>query len=101
MAAGPAQPGNSHALPGRHAAHPRADGRYPAHDLVARNHRQHGVGQLAIDEVKVGPAHAAGFDPQQDLAGGRARHGQLDRLQGQAGAFEQHGAHGGRAFVVA
>jgi len=100
VAAGPAQPGASHALAGADVVHAGADVDDPADDLVSGNHRQHRIGQLAVDEVEVGAAHAAGFDPQQDLAGCRPGNRQFARLQRHARALEDHGAHGGGACVL-
>jgi hypothetical protein len=36
--------------------------------IVARYDRQPGVGQFSIDDMHVGAAHGAGFDPKQNLA---------------------------------
>ena len=40
-----------------------------ADDLVAGDERQLRVGELAVDDVQVGPADAAGAHAQQDLPG--------------------------------
>ena len=42
-------------------------------DLVARHERELGLGELAVDDVKVRPAHAAGEDAEDDLAGAGTR----------------------------
>jgi len=36
---------------------------------VARHQRQHRLGQVAVEDVEVGAADAAGADVEQDLAG--------------------------------
>ncbi len=71
MAAGPPQPGYADALARDEVGDACSAADHPADDLVTGDHRQHRIGQLAVDEVEVGAAHAAGFHPQQDLARGR------------------------------
>ena len=63
-------------------------------DLVARHDRQGGLGELAVDHVQIGPADAAGADPDQDLPGTRLRHGQIGEPERRAGPIEQHRLHG-------
>ena len=64
LAAGPAQPRN---------AHPLATADDGADDLVTRGDGIAARGQLAIDQVQVGAAHAAGAHFDEHLAGLRFR----------------------------
>jgi hypothetical protein len=94
VAAGPPQPGHADALAWREAADALAQGRDAADDLVAGDHRQPRVGELAVDQVQIGAAHAAGLHPQQHLATAGARHRPALQAQRLAGAVEHHRAHG-------
>ena len=64
-----------------------------AHDLVAGHERQPVRRQLAVDDVQVGSAHAAGMHAQEQLAGGRLRRGHVLELQRLAGRVKHHRAH--------
>ena len=79
---------------GSPAANRSPAGDRAAHDLVARHERQLGLGQLAVDDVQVGPADAAGLDGDEDLARGRLRVGQVGLAQRRARRVENHRAHG-------
>ena len=74
---------------------PRTDRLGPTDDLVARDERQLRLGQLAVDDVEVGPAHAAGSDPEQHLARAGNRVRQPGRAQSAARFVEHHRAHVG------
>ena len=63
-------------------------------DLVPGHERQLGLGQLAIDDVEVGAAHAAGRDCDEDLARARLGIGQLGLAERRARRVEDHRAHG-------
>jgi hypothetical protein len=52
-----------------------ADGNNAADNLMPGYERQSGVGKLAVDHVKIGPAHRTGRDLDKHLA--RARNGRL------------------------
>ncbi len=63
-----------------------------ADDLVPRNDRELGLCQVAVDDVQVGAAHAAGGDPDQDLPGPRHGHLALDERERRMGRGEHHRA---------
>ena len=65
-----------------------------ADDLVTRHERQPGVRQLAVDDVEVGAAHAAGRDGDEDLALRRLGIGQLGLAERRARRVENHRTHG-------
>src|SRR5918994_2116209 len=67
-AAGVAQPGDAGPMPRSEAAAPGADGIDGADDLVARHGRRAVRGEVALGQVEVGPAYAAGRYPHPDLA---------------------------------
>ncbi len=67
------------------AGHPRYAKAMPpgfAYDLMARNHAIAKRLQLAFDDVQVGAAHAAGADPQQDLARRRRGNRNIEDFEG-------------------
>ena len=64
----PAEPGDADAVADRDIAHAVAERLDRADDLVAEDERQCRVGQLAVDDVQVGAADAAGPHPDQHLA---------------------------------
>src|SRR5580658_6365453 len=66
MPAGMAEPGHADARAGRERD-PFARSLDPAYDLMPRNDRQLGVGQLAVDDMQIGAADAAGLDAQPNL----------------------------------
>jgi GNAT superfamily N-acetyltransferase len=61
---------------------------------MARNERELRLGELAVDDVQVGPADAAGVNPQQDLPGTGLGSRELCGLQGRASSGEHHRTHG-------
>ena len=72
MAAGVRQPGNADPLADGEILDPGAEPLDQADHLVAGNDRQPRIGQLAVDDVQIGAADAAGFDANQQLAPARA-----------------------------
>jgi hypothetical protein len=66
-AAGEAKPWNTHALAECKSADAGSQCRYTSHNLMARDDGQLGVGQLAINDMKVRAAHAAGRNLHQDF----------------------------------
>ena len=92
-AAGGAEPRHADALAEREAADALADRRDAADDLVPRHDRQLGVLQLAIDDVQVGAADAAGGDLDQQLPRPRLRQRPFPQDQRGPRAVEHHGAH--------
>ena len=89
-----AEPRDADPLPDRERRRARTAGQHLAHDLVARDQRQLGVGKLAVDDVKIGAADRAGLDPHQHLARAGNRIGELGRTQRPARRVEHHGEHG-------
>jgi hypothetical protein len=65
----------------------------PADDFMARNKRKLRAQQFAVDDVKVGAAHAAGADANPDLTVGRAGIRPLDKLERLTSTFQHHCAH--------
>ena len=72
-AVGRAEPRHADAVADGEALDARAERRDLADDLVAENERQLGMRQLAVDDVQIGAAHAAGRDLDEDLV--RPGHG--------------------------
>src|SRR5262245_5376462 len=60
---------------------------------MAENEGKLWVGQLAVNDVQIGPAHPAGGDPDQDLPGPRLRIRDLSLDQRLARSLENHRAH--------
>jgi hypothetical protein len=69
-------PRHAHTIADGEPSDARAQFRYRADDFMARNNRPFGTIKLAIDQVKVGAAHAARVNIDQHLAiaGRRVRH---------------------------
>ena len=67
LAAGPAEPRDPDPLPGLEALRPLPRPLDGADDLVAGDERQLRLGQVAVDDVEVGAADAAGVHPHQHL----------------------------------
>jgi hypothetical protein len=65
----------------------------PADDLVTRNDRQLGLGELTVDHVQIRPEHPAGGHLHQHLAEARRTFGHLHRAQRQSGPFQHHCLH--------
>ena len=61
------QPRHADAVADGKAFGARAKRRHMADDLVAENERQLGMGELAVEDVEIGAAHAASRDLDQDL----------------------------------
>jgi hypothetical protein len=79
--AGPAEPRHPHPLADREAVDRRALLDHGADDLVSRDQWQLGMGQFAVDDMKVGAAHRAGLDRDQHLARRRFWRRQLGHCQ--------------------
>src|SRR5262249_44471665 len=92
-------PADSDAVSHGESVDARPDGGDPPHDLVAGNDRQP-RGDLALDDVDVGPADPAGLDRDRDLARVRFGRGTIDLAERAPGVAErrrprqQHRAHG-------
>ncbi len=68
-AAAMAEPRHADALAQAQSHDVAADRIDPADDLVAGDDRHDGIGQLAVDDVQIGPADAAGGDAKADFTG--------------------------------
>jgi hypothetical protein len=93
LAAGPAQPRHPEALAHPEFGHLLASGRHRPHNLVAEDQGQLGFSQLAVHDVQIGAADAAGPHPDQHLF--RAGRGNRDFQGLQRGAWflQDHGLH--------
>ena len=92
---GPAQPRDADAG-ARRVLGVRARLQHGGDDLVAGDHRQPRAAHLAVADVQVGAAHAAGMDLHEHVAraiGAELGVRQLARLQRAAGLVEDHRAH--------
>jgi hypothetical protein len=80
-------------LPNTKAAYTRPHRGNGADDLMAGDHGSLGMGQLAVNQMQVGAADAAGMDVDQQLArcGDRVRNLQVAQLS--VGAVEYHCTH--------
>ncbi|ABA51266.1 hypothetical protein BURPS1710b_A1017 [Burkholderia pseudomallei 1710b] len=93
MAARAPEPRHADTLADRETLRERAERGHRADDLVPRNHRPLRIAQIAVDDVQIGPAHAARVHVDQQLP--RRRHGvrQLGFAQPRRAAVEYHRAH--------
>jgi hypothetical protein len=87
------EPGDADALAGREAGDAVPQLLDRTDDFVSRHDRQLRVGQLAVDDVQVGAADAAGAHLHDDLAGSGSRPGHFDQSQRLAGPLQAHGSH--------
>ena len=94
MAACPAQPRNADALTRIEFLHARAHGRYFADDLMAGNHAPAECRQIAVNNVQIGAAHAAGGNSNQQLARTRRRRVSAHELKWCSWFARLHYAHG-------
>ena len=86
LAAGPAQPRDPDPVAGREALRPLPRLDHLADDLVAEDQRQLRLGELAVDDVQVGAADAAGDHPDESLPGPGLGIGQLGPASGRLGS---------------
>src|SRR5581483_1780381 len=90
LAARPAEPGHADALALPEAACRRDD---LSDDLVARDERQLRLGELAVHDVQIRAAHAAGAHAQERLSGGGNGVGDVGEPQRASGRIEKQRAH--------
>ena len=94
FAAGITKPGNADPFADperRHAGPKRLD---PTDHLVAGNNRIGRIGQFSIDDMQIGPAHAAGTDLDAHIAGpGNRVLLPLLKSERRAGRRQDHGVH--------
>jgi hypothetical protein len=67
---------------------------YPADDFVSRNDGHMRIGQLAVDDVKVCPAHTAGAHLDADFVGGGKAVWQFRPFQWMLQRLQHHRVHG-------
>jgi hypothetical protein len=77
MAARVSEPWHTHPIPGLEVVHTLAYRRDHTHYLVPGNQRDLRFGQIAIDNVQIGAAHATCVNIDQQLAGTGDRFGNL------------------------
>src|SRR5712692_4924747 len=90
------QPGHAGAVALFEPGRARSDLVYDADDLVAGHDGALAPRQVAVDDVKIGMAHAAGRHPQPDLARAGLRRSQLYQLERLAGPLARHSSHKSR-----
>src|SRR5262245_16344262 len=95
MAAGHAEPRDAHAGADRGRAHAWPVRGDPPDDLMPGDHRQFRIRQLAVDQMKIGAADAAGRDVDPDLAGAGLRTRERARHEGLPRALAHHCLHRG------
>src|SRR5450631_4204581 len=71
------QPGYSHALPNLKSNGAGAECLHNPDNFMPGNDGVMDMGQFAVDDVQIRPAHRASLDPDPDLAGTRHRVGPL------------------------
>ncbi|ACM34586.1 hypothetical protein Dtpsy_3153 [[Acidovorax] ebreus TPSY] len=89
---GPPQPRNAYPLSPPPAPHARPQAGDTGHDLMPRHEGPHRIRQLAVTQMEVRAAHAAGLHRQQQLACLRNGARQLRQPQRLAGPVQHHGA---------
>ena len=80
-AVGGVKPGRAHAVAHPKARRPLAMGRHRADHLVARHDPVFVGRQFTLNDMQIGSAHAAHFDPDQRLASLRRRRRQVAEFQ--------------------
>src|SRR6266403_895211 len=93
LAAGPAQPRNADPGADSGMIDPAAPRDHSTDDLVARYDRMIQRRQLAVDDVKIGPAHTAAGDLDQNLPGAWRRIRPRRWLQRLPRTHQLHGEH--------
>jgi hypothetical protein len=91
---GPAQPRHADAI--ALLQPPFARFLHGADDLMAEDARRIGDLDLAVEQVKVGAAHRARVDADQQFARTRLGNGHLGGAQRLSRSIEEHRPHGGR-----
>ncbi len=87
------QPGNADPLADGEILDPGAEPLDQADHLVAGNDRQPRIGQLAVDDVQIGAADAAGFDANQQPPRPGRRRRPLFEDERRADRMQRHRAH--------
>jgi hypothetical protein len=92
-AVGPAEPGHTDAVADCQLRHALAERFDAADDLMPEHERQLGLVELAVENVQVGTAYAAGRHLDQDLPAPWLGHCDFGVLEWCAGALKQHRLH--------
>ena len=74
------QPSDADSLADRPLTHADANLTDDPHGLVAGNEREHGVGQLTFDDVKIRPANPTHSEANQDFSGTWLWYGKFAKL---------------------
>src|SRR6516165_11225358 len=98
MPAGLAKPGNTDAPANLKSCGVTAHHVDSPDDFVAGDNRKLRIWQLAVDDVKIGAAHAAGGDANPYLPRSRLGIRPLDQLERLALTFQHHCTHSTLAF---
>ena len=93
FAASVSEPGNADPLSDLERGYTLAERFDPTDHLVARNDGVVYVRQLAVDDMQIGPADAAGIDPDAHIAGAGCRILPFLQLKRRAGRRQNHGLH--------
>ena len=93
FAAGIAQPGNADPFANFQGCDPGTECIHPADHLMAGHDRIGDVRQFSIDDMQIGPAHAAGGDLDAHIAGPGDRIFPRLKPKRRAGRRQDHGVH--------
>ena len=94
IAIGPAEPWNANPIASCKSIYAFADLLDAADNLVTKNERKFRIGQLAINDMKIGAANGAGVNPNEQLSMARFGFGQVAEREWLSNFFEHHRAHG-------
>jgi hypothetical protein len=89
----PPEPGDADAVAERRLGDSLAEACHGPHDLMSQHERQLGVRQLAVEDVKVGAADAAGMHLHQHLASPGGWHRDVGKPKRGSRFFEDHCPH--------
>jgi hypothetical protein len=93
FAAGVAQPGNADPLANFQGCDPSTECIHPTDHLMAGHDRIGDVRQFSIDDMQIGPAHAAGGDIDAHIAGPGDRIFPRLKPKRRTGRRQDHGVH--------
>ena len=89
-----AEPRNANPIAHREVAYAGAKFIDVADDFMPGDNRQFGIGEFAINDMKIGPAYAAGGDTEADFARTGTAFGDFAREERRAWASQHHRPHG-------
>jgi hypothetical protein len=99
-AAGMAEPGNTNTFPDGQSFYPDSQGINAAHNLVARDDRHPGIGQITIHNMQIRSANAACADLYANLSRTGLAVVKARPFQGRANAIQYHGMHSGADLLL-